>query len=531
LATASYSARAEDAPAGVDKDALVRQLAAKIDAHLAADWRSRGVTPAPAADDGEYVRRVYLDLAGRIPKVAEARAFLADRSPDKRNRLVEKLLTTPAHATHYATLTRADWLPANMNDFRAFQSGNQFEDWLRREYAANTPLDKIARKVLTAAVQVGQRGRVQFDDRTPANRDEVALGGFYQANDVKPENLAATASRVFLGVKLECAQCHDHPFATYTRDQFWQFAAFFGEFTPLSPTSPSFVGPQPPQYDLNRLTIPNTAKTIVAQFFDGTTPDWSPDRTPRQELAEWLTRASNPYFARNQANRLWARLVGVGIVEPIDEPGDQNPPSHPALLDDLSAGLVAGGFDQRVLIRAIAASRAYGLSSKQTDPSQADPRRFAKASLKGLTGNQIYDSFLAATGKTDRDPRTPNFGDNRAEVGRAAFRNVFPIPAKPTESETSILQALMMMNGRPVAEQTSLASSQVLAAVADAPFLDTGEKVDALFLAALTRKPTAEERDKFATYVDRGGASKDKGKALADVFWVLLNSTEFLFNH
>src|SRR5262245_61350844 len=132
---AAPAARAEDSPGGVDKDALVRQLAARIDAHLEADWRARGITPAPAADDAEYVRRVYLDLAGRIPKVAEARAFLADRSDDKRARLVERLLTTPGYAAHFATVTRAEWLPVNMNDFRAFNAGNQFEEWLRREYA------------------------------------------------------------------------------------------------------------------------------------------------------------------------------------------------------------------------------------------------------------------------------------------------------------------------------------------------------------------------------------------------------------
>jgi hypothetical protein len=520
-------------PAEKSKEALVQRLTAAIDRHLAADWAARKITPAPEADDAEFVRRVYLDLIGRTPRVSEARAFLADGSEDKRAKLVEKLLGTPSYAAHFAAGTRADWLPQTLTDFRAVFQGNQFEEWLRRQYAADAPLDQVARKLLTATVAVGQRGRVAFDRPQPGtNRDEFEIANFYQANDAKPENLAAAVSRVFLGVKLECAQCHDHPFAPYSRDQFWQFAAFFGEFTPLPPVSPSFVGPLPPQYEFNRLTVPNTTKTVTAVFFDGTTPDWSPDRTPRRELAEWLTSADNPYFARNLANRTWAHFFGLGIIEPVDEPGTENPPSHPELLNDLTAGLAEAKFDQRVLIRAITASKAYNLTSKQTDPTQADLRRFARVQVRGLTANQIYDSFLAATGARDQAPRNQRFPDPRNAEGREAFRNLFNVAAvKPTETQTSILQALLMMNGRQVADQTSLNTSDVLAAVADAPFLDTEGRVEALFLAALTRKPTPAERDQFTSYVDRGGPSGDKTKALADVFWVLLNSTEFLFNH
>ena len=514
------------------KEELVQRLTAAIDRHLSADWKASQTTPSPEADDAEYVRRVYLDLVGRTPRVAETRAFLSDKSADKRARLVERLLDMPTFAAHFAAATRADWLPQSLNDFRTQFQGNQFEDWLRRQYAANTPLDELTSKVLTASVAVGQRGRVAFDRPQDGNRDEQDIANFYQANDVKPENLAATVSRVFLGVKLECAQCHDHPFAPYTKDQFWQFAAFFGEFTPLPPVSPSFVGPLRPQYEFNRLTIPNTTKTVTALYFDGESPEWSSDRTPRRELAGWLTSAKNPYFARNLANRTWAHFFGIGIVEPVDEPGAENPPSHPELLAELAAGLIEAKFDQRVLVRAIAASRAYNLTSKQSHETQSDPRRFSRMPLRGLTADQIYDSFLAATGARDLAPRNQRFFDPRNDVGRNAFRTLFQQAAvKTTESQTSILQSLMMMNGQQVTDQTSLASSDVLAAVADAPFLDTEKRVDALFLAALTRKPTPHEREQFASYVERGGPSGDKKKALADVFWVLLNSTEFLFNH
>lgn len=505
------------------------RITAAIDRHLAADWQARKITPAPQADDAEFLRRVHLDLVGRIPRVSEARDFLSDTDPAKRAKLVERLLKTSSHAAHMAAVTRADWLPSTLGDFQVQFFGMQFERWLQEQIRENVPLDKLTRDLITARVNLG-RGRFRFTGREE-NFGE-GLNGFYAANEAKPENVAAAVSRVFLGVKLECAQCHDHPFAPYTRDQFWEFAAFFGEFTPLPPVGPSFVGPLQPQFELNRIGVPNTERTVAARYLNGESPDWSRDRTPRQELAGWLTSKDNPYFARNLANRAWAHLFGVGLIDPVDEPGDENPPSHPELLADLAAGFAAAGFDQRTLIRGIVASRAYQLTSRQTDASQTDPRRFARMNVKGLTADQIYDSFVAATGHKDSQPPQQAFFDPRGEEGRGGFRTVFArASTKPTEQQASILQALLLMNGRHAADQTSLDRSETLAAIADAPFLDTDGKLDAVFLATFTRVPTPAERERFASHVDAGGPSGDKRKALADVFWVLLNSPEFTVNH
>jgi len=514
-------------------EAAVRRLAATIDRHLETDWAARGIRPAVPADDAEFVRRVYLDIIGRVPRVSEVRAFLADQDSEKRAKLVDKLLTTPVHASHFAAVTRADWMPQTFTDFRVAFNGPQVERWLRDRFRENTPADVMVRRLLTVKVVAGPRGVLRTPADDEADPDGRLLAAFYQANETKPELLGSVVSRLFLGTKLECAQCHDHPFAPYSRQQFWEFAAFFGEFTPLPPVAPSFVGPLTPQYEKNRLTVPNTENTVVAKYFDGTPPDWNTDRSPREELAHWLTSPENPYFARNLANRTWARFFGVGLIDPIDEPGDANPPSHPELLDDLAKAFAAGGFDNRLLVRAIARSKAYQLTSRLSHPTQANPRRFAKMNMKALTGVQIYDSFLAATGAKERDPRVdnPDFFDFGNQLPRSQFQTAFPVGNKPTEAQTSILQALMLMNGRLVADQTSVERSEVLAAVLDAPFMDTGKRVDTLFLAALTRQPTDEEREKYSSYVDRGGPSGDKKKALADVFWVLLNSTEFLFNH
>ena len=509
--------------------AITARLTATIDRELSADWSARQITPAADADDAEFLRRVSLDLIGRIPRVAEVRAFLADTTPDKRARLVEKLMTMPAFASHLASTTRTDWLPQSLTNQQYIYTGSQFEEWLRKRIAENQPINETVRTVLSAKVGPRLRGGIPADARTP---DDFALVAFFQANEVKPENLAATVSRAFMGVKLECAQCHDHPFnASLTRDQFWEFAAFFGEFAALPPVSPSFVGALQPQFLVNRLTIPNTNRTLVAAFPNGASPKWTLDRTPRTELVDWLVSPSNPYFARNATNRLWAHFFGIGIVDPVDETSEANPPSHPRLLDALATALVESGYDQRAMIRAIVASKAYSRSSQLSHPSQADARRFARMPVRGLTANQIYDSFLAATGQRDLTPRSQPFVDPRSDVGRGVFRTQFADTGKTTETQTSILQALMLMNGKAVADQTSLERSEVLAAVVDAPFLDIPKQVETLFLAAMTRKPTPEEAERFTSYVERGGASGNKSQALADLFWVLLNSTEFLFNH
>lgn len=513
------------------KDALAKKLSAAIDRHLEADWAARGIKPAALSDDPEFVRRVYLDVIGRIPRVSEVTGFVADTSPDKRAKLVDRLLTMPNYARHFGSTTRHEWMPQAATDVRFFFSGQQFEEWLQAQFRKNVPLDAMVREVLTVSVPDGL-ARFREADAFRADPNANRVAAFYQANEFRPENLAAAASRLFMGVKLECAQCHDHPFATYTKEQFWQTAGFFGEFAALPPVAPSFVGPLPPQYLKNQITVPNTETTIVATYFDGKSPVWNPDVTPREELAKWLTDGKNPFFAKNLANRLWGRFFGIGLIDPIDEPGDANPPSHPELLDELAKGLVASGFDNHVMVKAIVGSKAYQLSSKLSHPTQGDARRFAKMAMKGLNGGQIFDSFVVATGlKNANELQDVNNQDFRDRSIRGKFVKMYPAGGKTIETQTSILQALLMMNDKLVADMTTVDTSETLAAVADAPFLKTEERIDTLFLAVVNRKATDGEREKYASYVDRGGPSGDKKKAISDVFWVLLNSTEFLFNH
>jgi hypothetical protein len=518
---ATPSALADDAVvAAAGRLAALRdaqELTGKIDRALAARWAAAGIQPAPPADDATFLRRVSLDLAGRIPSVAEARAFLADRSPHKRKRLVEDLLAGNAYANHFTNVWRALLLPEGD---AAVQPGVQrpvFELWLRQQFAQNKGYDTIARELLTVPVGEGRPGGEPGPDPV----------SFYYSKDVKPEGLAAATARVFLGVKLDCAQCHNHPFARWTRQQFWQYAAFFGGFD--VETRMGFIQSVREVKDRRELAIPGGNKIVQAAFLDGTEPQWKYDVGSRATLAEWMTAPANPWFARAGVNRVWAYFFGTGLVEPVDDLRDDNPPSHPELLDELARQFAAHKFDFKFLIRAITASRAYQAASTGGSATPEDPSLFASMPLRGLSPEQLFDSLSTATGfREKRTARRFFFLDDSM---RGEFTKAFANTDKRTEFQTSILQALLLMNGKLMEEVTSPARSATLAAVADSPFLAADDKVETLFLAALSRPPRADEREHWGSYVRAGGVRGDPRAALGDVFWVLLNSPEFLLNH
>jgi hypothetical protein len=516
-----WSSAADRALGAAAAERDVRELTARIDRLIAQRWAAAGVQPAPRADDATFLRRAYLDLAGRIPSVAEARAFLKDRAPDKRERLVEALLAGNGYANHFTNVWRALLLP---EADAAFQFGVQkpiFELWLRKQFRENRGYDQMVRELLTVPFGDGRGGFSPYRERGPTPIS------FYYAKDVKPESLGAGTARLFLGVKLDCAQCHDHPFAKWTRQQFWQFAAFFGGFEVESRMG--FIQNVREIKDRRELTISGGPKIVQAAFLDGTEPQWKYDVGSRETLAEWMTSPKNPWFARAAANRMWAYFFGTGLVEPVDDLRDENPASHPELLDELARQFAAHRFDFKFLIRAITASRAYQSGSAADSANPEDPRLFARMALRGLSPEQIFDSLSMATGfREKRTSRRIFFQDDTL---RSEFMKQFASTDKRTEFQTSILQSLMLMNGRLTEKVTNPERSATLAAVIDSPFLGTDEKVETLFLAALARPPRAEERERFVGYVQAGGVRGDARTALGDVFWVLLNSPEFLLNH
>jgi hypothetical protein len=487
-------------------------VARGIDNRLEARWKADGIRPAPRADDAEFLRRAYLDLTGRIPRPADVHEFLADRSADKRAKLIDRLLEEPRFAVHFANVWRAELLPEAASDPQAavFQVG--FEAWLVKQFRAGTRYDRLVRDLLTVPIVAGKDGEPVLRDPTRPN--PIA---FFAAKDAKPENLAAAVGRSFLGIRLECAQCHDHPFAAWTQDQFWSQAAFFagigkrgGLFSPLTEA-----------VDRRELTPPGKKKPRPAEFLDGTKPIWKEGVAPRSALADWVTSPENPYFARATANRVWAHFFGVGLVEPVDDFRADNRPADAGLLDDLADAFVRSGFDLPFLIRAVCLSEAYQRTSARTHASQDGTRLPARMVVKALTGEQLVDSLALATGYRD--------GQDRG-AARRQFLTRFALAGPPGEPETSVQQALTLLNGRFVAWATDPERNPTLIAVTGTPLLTLGERIEALYLATLGRKPTTGESERHQAFVRKGGADR-QAERLADVFWVLLNSAEFRLNH
>jgi hypothetical protein len=534
LACGAIQAAAPPARVKVPTTGDVQALAAKIDRHLARRWDKLGVKPAPLADDPEFLRRVYLDLAGRIPTVAEARRFLKDKRADRRARLVEDLLGGPRYATHFTNVWRALLIPEAGTNFQVRLQQGSFETWLKQRLARKVGYDKMVRELITARLGQGGFPFAGLTDASPLT--------FYLAKEFKAENLAAGTARVFLGVSVECAQCHNHPFADWKREQFWSFAAFFSGVG--SQRLQDFLLPGKEDANKRELGIPGTNKVVQARFLDGTEPKWQEGVNTRTTLADWITSPNNPYFARATVNRAWAYLFGTGLVEPVDEMvGASSVSSQPEVLSLLAREFTEFGYDLPFLVRALTATRAYQQTSASAPPSQDDAALFARMPLRGLTAEQLFDSIVTATGYRDSgggdDLISGIIGGARS--ARSEFVTRFAPSDRPTEAQTSILQALTLMNGKVTATATSLAKSETLAAVVDAPFATTAERVEVLYLATLSRKPQAKEIDRTARFIDdavrraRGKDSKARRAAyrhaLADVLWALLNGPEFVLNH
>jgi hypothetical protein len=529
LAVTMLAARGEEpacSPPAADASRLLdsTELTRRIDEALAASWSRAKLEPAPVADDAEYLRRVYLDLIGKIPSVAELQAFLAEGSQDKRARAVDELLHRGIHATHFANTWRSLVLAGAPENIESNILIPQFDTWLRLRFAVNMPYDRLVSELLTAPLDA-----TTMQGNMPAARRFLPTpAAFFQANELKREQIAASTSRIFLGVQVQCAQCHDHPFSHWTQREFWSLAAFFDTTAPGTVDAAKPRGGSP-----NAIRIPDTDITVEPTFLDGQKPDWDSGSGKRELLSRWMTQTDNPYFARAAVNRLWDHFLGRGFVHPVDDLDPANPPSHPELLDEMARQFAAHHFDLNYLIRAITQCRAYQSTSRAGGMAEVDLSQFARMPVRRMTAEQLFASIVQATGfREERRAVRQGIAVPDLTSAAAEFRNRFADQSVPrTEAETSILQALTLMNGKLISDATDLAASETLVAVADAPFLSTSERVESLLMATLSRKPTPEELSELVAYVDGGGAAKDAKKALADVFWALLNSAEFALNH
>lgn len=527
LAVASASAAlaaAPESPGGTSEDRKARQnlrqaMVQRIDALLEASWKAERVEPAPPATDSRFLRRAHLDLTGVIPRVWEVREFLADDSPDKRERLIEELLASPRYATHMATTWRHRMLPRDTPPGQTSQVLG-VHNWLRRHFVNNTRFDNVVADLLVA---------------TDGNELGPAL--YYQAQDLAPEKLAANTAELFLGMRLHCAQCHDHPYSRWTQDDFWGFAAFFarvrGPDASMRGSSSSYR-----LYDANsgEVRLPDTDEVVPPKYLGGPMVDASERGTRRLQLAIWMASRDNPYLARATANWAWSHLFGRGLVEPVGDAGDHNPPSHPELLDELADYVEQIEFDLHELWRTLMRTRAYQLSSQPVDP-ETPAHLFACMNIKPLTAEQLYDSFMLAApphrgAEAEADVRSRMMATTLVlDPQRADFiRRADTGTPDSREFSAGILQALMLMNGDVMEGVTSPDASGLLGAT-DAPFMTDEDRVDALFLATLSRFPDVEERRACLQLLTSDESAGDRDEVMSDILWSLFNSTEFAFNH
>ncbi len=523
-----------------DGSASAEELTRRVDAALDARLQSEGAKPAARADDAEFLRRVYLDLTGHTPPAGKAATFLEDRSPDKRARLVDELLASPAYGRHMADVWES-LLVTRTSDNRIVNF-EPLRAWLESEFNKGRPWDALVRELLTASGSPEENGAVVY----------------FLANQ-PVDRVTDNATKLFLGVQLQCAQCHNHPFTKWKQDEYWGMAAFFLKVQARQP-GPMMVakgltaGVEEREMPRNRRGLPDSAKLVPAKFLGGAEARVSPREPLRPVLAAWLTSPENPYFSRAMVNRTWAQLFGRGFVNPVDDMHDANPPSHPELLADLAKEFAAGGFDLKNLYRALCNTRAYQRTSKAAGTKDdVPPELFARMAVKVLTPEQLFDSMTQVLG----DPPGPGGRPNRPGLGQAAFnkgalgakenkenkdakqdalaalrqqmfspRNLFISffkgeDADPTEYQAGIPQALRLMN-----------APQLNNAIARSPLVRPGKPVPRavqdLYLATLSRRPSAHELERAVAYV---GRQRDARQGLSDVLWALLNSSEFSMNH
>ncbi|WP_040768740.1 DUF1549 and DUF1553 domain-containing protein, partial [Novipirellula maiorica] len=498
-------------------------------------WQREQVRPVDMATDLELLRRAYLDLAGRTPTVTEVRRFLQDQRTDRYERLVDQLLASPDHASQLAAVWRSFLIPEGV-DLDAFGGREAFEKWLADRFAASEPYDQIVRKLLLAEGRLSQSGPLLF----------------YSALKLDADQLAARTSRVFLGMRLECAQCHDHPFEPWTQEDFWSYAAFFAQISrPKGELETVSSVMRVSDVDRGDVMLPETETIVPPRFLGQTLPPVVGTKNAtsenksgtgsarRQRLAAWLTGPNNPYFARATVNRVWAQLLGRGIVDPVDDFGVNNPPVSAELLDTLASQFIDDGFDLQSLIRSIVLSNAYRLSSSSqatgnTDEDATEKRLklFAQMNVKTLTAEQLYDCISVATmlGQ-DNAPAAQyslaRFGNTQREM----FLQQFATPtANRAEYLAGIPQALMLMNGTLISGATSEQTSGLIRSL-EAPFFTDSQRIDVLFMATLSRPATEKERELLSEFIPDDASPSERSAGLADVLWALINSAEFTLNH
>lgn len=501
-----------------------------IDTLLERWWMENKVTPAPAADDAEFLRRVTLDLTGTVPAADEVAAFLSSKAPDKRRAMIDALMESPAFVDHWTTYW-SNLLIGRVIQGEYRESKEVFNRWLADAIRANKPYNVFVTELLTATGRNDENGAAGY------------LLTLFAKGDRAPEFITGAVSRTFLGVRLQCAQCHNHPYEKWTQENFYGMTSFFSRATarpireePKMDANGKKIPQQPKYFELfdrrqGEAKIPTVNTVVPPTFIDGTKVSDPKKADRRTEFAAMLVSPKNPLFAKAIVNRIWATLMGKGIVDPSDDFRDTNPPSHPELLDALAKDFIDRNYDLKRLIRSIVNSRAYQLSSRASGGGDVDRREtFAQARLRAMTPEQLFDSLVQVTGAEDliRKRAKGNYEQAKERIlKRIAFLFENDEMEESADFEGTIPQALLMMNGQMTTEGSRTTAATRIKGILAAT-KDPGERIDAIVLTVLSRPATESERRRFVEFVK---ASKGADDAYQDIFWTLLNSTEFFYNH
>ncbi len=486
----------------------------QIDELVDAKLRKLGITPSGICSDADYLRRVYLDLIGTLPTAAEARAFLADTSADKRQKLVDQLLTRPEYADYWA-LKWSDLLRVD-RQVLGQRGAFLYYSWIRESFASNKHFDQFVRELLTADGELAQ---------APAAHLFKAV--------TKPGDRASTISQVFLGVRIECAQCHHHPFDRWGQDDYVGMEAFFvqpnikkngrGEvlFTAAN-NSP--------------LKHPRTGDAIHAHALGEAQGEASPEGDRRKALAAWMTSPGNAWFAKSFANRMWAHFTGRGLVTPIDDVRLTNPPSNPELLDALAKRFTDSGFDVQALVRFITSSRTYQLTSATNPTNLSDEQNYSRALLRSLDAEVLFDAVCQTTGVPEKFDGLPA-GYRAIQLWDSHvphyFLRIFGRPVRATvcdcerNAEPSVAQVLHVMNSPLIQDKLAHEGGRITKLATQ--MTDDAALIDELYLTFYARPPSADERAAAIEYFKK--QSGQRRRAVEDLAWSLMNTTEFLFNH
>jgi hypothetical protein len=494
-----------------------------VDTHVYAKLKQMSIAPSDVCTDDEFCRRAFLDCIGRMPTPEEVKAFLADKDAKKRDKLIDKLVDMPEFADFWA-LKWADVLRSSRKTIQ-LKGSHGFQAWLREHFLRNTPMDQVVREIITSSGNT-------FNN-PPANYYRIAKD---------PQSLAETTAQLFLGVRMQCAKCHNHPFERWTQDDYYGMAAWFARVkTKPEPTigaKPAAPTPGAEVVFISRdgeVTQPRTQKTMKPHFPGAGDADVKPSEDRRAALAAWLTKPENPFFAKSVVNRVWFHLMGKGIVDPVDDFRDSNPSCNDELLDALAKDFAKNKFDVKLLVKTIMKSRTYQLSAQPTETNRDDNKYFSHAVTKLLTAEQLLDALCDATAVPEKFAGLP--AGTRAiqlpdgEVNHP-FLKTFGQPARELacecerESDGNLAQALQLINGPTVNEKIRNPANR-LGKLLGAKMTDDQILTD-LYYAALSRPPFEDEKKLALAHVAKG---MDKRKAWEDVLWALINTREFLFRH